>query len=86
MACGCNKKVNKKYLSENEQNELDIRQFNGIEKIGNAIGQFFFGIIISLVMIVGFIPFAVYIMFCICTGRNMSVRIPDLAKWNKKEK
>lgn len=84
MGCNCKKNVNKKYLSDEEKFENELRKLNGIEKVGNTIGQFFFGLIISSIVIIGLIPFLGYLIFCLCFGREMGVRIPNFRKWFKK--
>lgn len=85
MACACKQKVNKKYLTDEEKLQLELKKMNGIEKIGNVIGQFFFGIIVTLVVIIGVIPIICYVAISSCTGRDMKFRIPNFYKWfNKK--
>lgn len=84
MACSCKKNVNNKYLTEEEQLENKPRKLNGIEKVGKIIGQFFFGLLISAIIISMLIPFCLYMIVCICIGKDMSVRIPNFTKWLKK--
>lgn len=84
MGCSCKKKVNTKYMDDEEKLENELRKMNGVEKIGNAVGQFFFGLLISVILIIGLIPLCCYIIFSACTGRDMSIRIPNLFKMVKK--
>lgn len=83
MACSCKKKVNEKYLEDGQSHILPEKE-SVLGKIGNAIFQFFFGLVISTIMIVGLIPACCYIIFCVCTGKEMEARIPNLSKWLKK--
>ena len=54
MGCNCKKNVNKKYI----EGELDFEEaykISGFSKVVNAIVQFFFGLLISAILIVGII-------------------------------
>lgn len=85
MACACKQKVNQKYLTDEEKLQLELNKMRGLEKIGNVIGQFFFGILITVVMIIGIIPIVGYVAISACTGKDMQFRIPNFYKWfNKK--
>lgn len=83
MGCNCKKNINKKYI----EGELDFEEaykISGFSKVVNAIFQFFFGLLISAILIVGIIPMLLYVIFSVCTGTNMSFKIPNLTKWLKK--
>lgn len=85
MGCNCKTKPNAKYMDNDEVSQLMPKEANGVEVIGNKILQFFFGLLISVILIIGLIPALLYIIFCVCTGKQMSARIPDFRKWFKKE-
>lgn len=84
MACNCKKNVNNKYLTAEEKDENEIRELNGVEKFGYALVQFLSGLLISTIVIVGLVPFLAYLIFCLCFGKEMGVRIPNFTKWFKK--
>lgn len=85
MGCACNKKPNSKYMAEDEVSQLLPLYRSGMEKIGTGIGQFLFGLLISVIIIVGFIPVLAYVAFCLCFGKQPSFRIPNFMKYMKKE-
>lgn len=84
MACSCKKNVNDKYLTDDERLENKLKELNGIEKIGGVFLQFFFGLLVGAIIIIGLIPFCLYIIVSMCIGRTISVRIPNFFKWLKK--
>lgn len=85
MGCNCKKKINTKYVDNEEFGYTELKKISGFAKVGNAILQFLFGILISAIIIVGLIPACLYIIFSVCTGREMVARIPDTSKWFKKK-
>ena len=85
MACNCKKNVNTKYVDNKNFGYTELKRISGLTKMGNAVGQFFFGLLVALIMITALIPACCYIIFCLCTGKEMSARIPDFSKWLKKK-
>lgn len=86
MGCNCKNKPNTKYVDNEEFGYTELKKVSGFAKMGNAISQFFFGLLIAAIMIIGLIPACCYIIFCVCAGKQMVARIPDLSKWLKKKK
>lgn len=80
MSCNCKKKPNSKYIDNDELGQTEIVEASFLSKIGNAICQFFFGILIGLIIIIGIIPFLLYIIFNICIGKETEIRIPNIQK------
>lgn len=86
MGCNCKKKPNTKYVDNEEFGYTELRKVSMFAKMGNAIAQFFFGLLVAFIIIVGLMPACLYIIFCLCTGKEMIARIPDLSKWGKRKK
>lgn len=84
MACSCKKNVNKKYLTDEEKLENKLKHLNGIEKVGNAFLQFFFGLFMGSIVVIGIIPLCLYIIVCMCIGKTIEVRIPKIKGLLKK--
>lgn len=85
MGCNCKKKVNAKYVDNEEFGYTELKKISGFAKVGNMILQFLFGLLIAAIVIVGLIPLCCYLIFSICTGREMAIHIPDPSKWFKKK-
>ena len=85
MGCNCKKKPNTKYVDNEEFGYTELKKVSAFSKMGNVIAQFFFGLLIAAIIIAGLIPACLYIIFSVCTGRQMVARIPDFNKWLKKK-
>lgn len=85
MGCNCKKKANTKYVDNEEFGYTELKKISGFAKMGSIALQFLFGLLIAAIIIVGLIPACIYIIFSVCTGREMVARIPDPSKWFKKK-
>lgn len=80
MGCSCKQNVNTNY-TDNKKSETERGM---LTKVVTAILQFLFGLLVSVIMIIGLFPLFGYIIFSVCTGRDMHVRIPNFIQWFKK--
>lgn len=84
MGCSCKKNVNEKYLTDEEKLENKLKELNGVEKVGGVFLQFLFGLLVGAIIILGLIPFCLYMIICMCIGKTISVRIPNFFKYGEK--
>lgn len=89
MGCNCKKKTYdklKKYADNREEIEKEEYKLNNgfINNIARIIGQFIFGISVSVILIVILIPMVLYLIFCLLTGKEPVVVIKNPQKFFKK--
>ena len=84
MSCACKNKVNEKYVDGETYSSSKIVQKSGLGKLTNAVLQFIVGLLVCVIMFICMVPAVLYVMFCVCTGREMNVRIPNFQKWLRK--
>ena len=85
MGCACKKRVNPKYVDENSGTYGKKKKDGMIEKLLTMMMQLCFGLFASIIIIIGLIPLLLIIMYSICTGKKMNVRVPDLQKLLKRK-
>ena len=44
MGCNCKKNVNTKYVDNEDFGYTELKKISGLAKMGNVVGQFFFGL------------------------------------------
>lgn len=85
MGCACKKRVNPKYVDETNGAEGNKKRVGVIERLSVAILQLCFGLFASVIIIIGLIPLLLVIIYSICTGKQMNVRVPNLQKFLKRK-
>ena len=76
MACNCKNKVNPKYTSETSNTMINERYSSKFfTRLLQYLFQFLVGIFCTAVLIVGIVPFMVYVGFCLMTGKEAKFRI-----------